>query len=122
MSVNNNGKNNRNGTECRSFLYYVITTIIIMTLFTPPGNVLLCCLCRVYVFSPLKDPESRTFDGLFKCELKDNDLHLQCKLEKVKSATGILYLLDMPNLSMVFCAFEMFMHRSQNCTSIILYV
>ncbi|XP_071994510.1 integrin alpha-E isoform X2 [Engystomops pustulosus] len=41
---------------------------------------------RIYVFSPLKDPVSRTSDGLYKCELKDN-LHLQCKLENIKLAT-----------------------------------
>ncbi|XP_044139678.1 integrin alpha-E [Bufo gargarizans] len=42
----------------------------------------------VYVFSPLRDPERRTFEGLFKCELKDDDEHLQCKMENIKLATG----------------------------------
>ncbi|XP_056415165.1 integrin alpha-E isoform X2 [Hyla sarda] len=42
----------------------------------------------VYVFSPLKDPERRTFEGLYKCELKDVDLHLQCKMENIKLPSG----------------------------------
>ncbi|XP_077150346.1 integrin alpha-E [Ranitomeya variabilis] len=42
----------------------------------------------VYVFSPLKDSESRTFEGLYKCELKDDELHLNCKMENIKLETG----------------------------------
>ncbi|XP_075706986.1 integrin alpha-E [Rhinoderma darwinii] len=42
----------------------------------------------VYVFSPYNDPESRDLGGLLKCELKDNDLHLQCKMENVQRPTG----------------------------------
>ncbi|XP_073421420.1 integrin alpha-E [Dendrobates tinctorius] len=42
----------------------------------------------VYVFSPLKDSESRTFEGLYKCELRDDELHLHCKMENIKLETG----------------------------------
>ncbi|KAM4046112.1 LOW QUALITY PROTEIN: integrin alpha-E [Anomaloglossus baeobatrachus] len=42
----------------------------------------------VYAFSPLKDSESRTYEGLYKCELKDEDLQLHCKMENIKLETG----------------------------------
>ncbi|XP_069800907.1 integrin alpha-E [Dendropsophus ebraccatus] len=79
----------------------------------------------VYVFSPLKDPESRTFEGLYKCELKDNDPHLQCKMENIKLPKGqdqIQKIVPYPIVSQVrnsdsFMTCQQFKRRKQKTTT-----
>ncbi|XP_063811903.1 integrin alpha-E isoform X2 [Pseudophryne corroboree] len=42
----------------------------------------------VYVISPLKDTENREFEGIFKCELKQGEIHLQCTMDNLGLAAA----------------------------------